>query len=49
MNKYIYKKNRSIIEVVEIDNKGLIQGLKGLIDIIDLMNLLQSNGYKLIA
>jgi hypothetical protein len=49
MNKYIYQKGLSIVQVVEIDNQGMIQGLRGLIDMIDLMNLLQANGYKLIS
>ena len=49
MNRYIYQKGLSVVQVVEIDNQGMIQGLKGLIDMIDLMKLLQTNGYKLIS
>jgi len=48
MNKYIYQKGTSIIQVNEINDMGMIQGMRGLIDIIDLMRLLQSNGYRLI-
>jgi len=48
MNKYIYQKGSSLLEVLEIDNQGMIQGLRGLIDMIELMRLLQLNGYRLI-
>ena len=49
MNKYIYQKGLSIVQVIEVEDKGMIQGIKGLIDIIDLMKLLQLNGYRLIG
>lgn len=49
MQEYIYQKGLSILQVVEIQDKGLIKGLSGLIDMIDLMTLLQRNGYKLIS
>jgi hypothetical protein len=48
MNKYIYGKGLSLIEVIEINDMGMVQGLKGMIDITELMYILLKNGYRLI-
>ena len=47
MNQYIFIKGRSLLEVQEIGTQGRIVGLNGFIDFIDLLYMLQANGYKL--
>jgi hypothetical protein len=48
-NTFLYQKAGHILQVVEVDNKARVNGLKGWIDDIELMTMLLENGYKLIS
>jgi len=48
-NIYIYSKGSHFVKVLEIDNQARLEGLKGWLDSIELMTLLQGNGYNLIS
>jgi len=48
MNNYIYQKGNHLVEVQEIGDDARIVGLRGFIDMIDLMYILLSNGYAIV-
>lgn len=48
-NKIIYRKGNHVIQVTELGEQACINGVNGLIDTIDLMFLLSSNGYVIVG